>query len=107
MIFITCSWRSARLEQFQFKLGKKYWSTIIPYVKNGAVEKVVNYEYQFPLRLALFPGLSCMYYCGFCGRNQKAKYDGSIIEKGNQRFKDVISSMPKTVSASEFALAVM
>ena len=24
-------------------LGKKYWNTIIPYTKNGAVEKVVNY----------------------------------------------------------------
>ena len=48
-------------------LGRKYWNTMIPYIKNGVNEKVVNYEYQFPLRLALFPGLSCMYYCGFCG----------------------------------------
>ena len=70
-------------------LGKKYWNTIIPYTKNGAVEKVVNYEYQFPFRLALFPGLSCMYYCGFCGRNQKARFDKSILDKGNQRFKDI------------------
>jgi len=76
-------------------LGKKYWNTIIPYVKNGSVDKVLNYEYQFPLRLALFPGLSCMYYCGFCGRNQKASFSNKIIEKGNQRFKDIISSMPK------------
>jgi dTDP-4-amino-4,6-dideoxy-D-glucose ammonia-lyase len=83
-------------------LGKKYWNTIIPYTKNGAVEKVVNYEYQFPFRLALFPGLSCMYYCGFCGRNQKARFDKSILDKGNQRFKDIISSMPKysTISIS-------
>jgi len=83
-------------------LGRKYWNTIIPYVKNGAVDKVINYEYQFPLRVALFPGLSCMYYCGFCGRNQKAIYDPSIIEKGNERFKNIISSMPKysTISIS-------
>ncbi len=76
-------------------LGRKYWNTMIPYIKNGVNEKVVNYEYQFPFRLALFPGLSCMYYCGFCGRNQKAKYKGSVIKEGNQRFKDIISSMPK------------
>ena len=76
-------------------LGRKYWNTMIPYIKNGVNEKVVNYEYQYPFRLALFPGLSCMYYCGFCGRNQKAKYKGSVIKEGNQRFKDIISSMPK------------
>ena len=76
-------------------LGRKYWNTMIPYIKNGVNEKVINYEYQFPLRLALFPGLSCMYYCGFCGRNQKAMYDGDVIKEGNQRFKDIISSMPK------------
>ena len=73
-------------------LGRKYWNTMIPYIKNGVDEKVVNYEYQFPFRLALFPGLSCMYYCGFCGRNQKAKYKGSVTKEGNQRFKDIISS---------------
>jgi len=76
-------------------LGRKYWNTMIPYIKNGVNEKVVNYEYQYPFRLALFPGLSCMYYCGFCGRNQKAKYKGNVIKEGNQRFKDIISSMPK------------
>ena len=46
-------------------LGRKYWNTIIPYVKSGKIDKVINYEYDFPLRLALFPGMSCMYYCVF------------------------------------------
>ena len=73
---------------------------MIPYIKNGVNEKVVNYEYQYPFRLALFPGLSCMYYCGFCGRNQKAKYKGSVIKEGNQRFKDIISNMPKQSTLS-------
>ena len=76
-------------------LGRKYWNTMIPYIKNGVNEKVVNYEYQYRFRLALFPGLSCMYYCGFCGRNQNAKYKGSVMKEGNQRFKDIISNMPK------------
>ena len=76
-------------------LGRKYWNTMIPYIKNGVNKKVVYYEYQFPLRVALFPGLSCMYYCGFCGRNQKAVYSSSILKEGNERFKNIISSMPK------------
>jgi len=74
-------------------LGRKYWNTIIPYVKSGKIDKVINYEYDFPLRLALFPGMSCMYYCGFCGRNQSAAYDPKkVLKSGVDRYKDIISS---------------
>ena len=84
-------------------LGRKYWNTIIPYVKSGKINKVINYEYDFPLRLALFPGMSCMYYCGFCGRNQSAAYDPKkVLKSGADRYKDIISSLPtnSTISIS-------
>jgi len=84
-------------------LGKKYWNTMLSHVKSGNIEKVINYEYSLPLRLTLFPGMSCMYYCGFCGRNQKAKYKAKdVLESGTQKFKDAISSLPKgsTISIS-------
>ena len=82
-------------------LGKKYWNTMLSHVKSGNVEKVINYEYSLPLRLTLFPGMSCMYYCGFCGRNQKAKYNTKeVIESGTQNFKKVISSLPKNSTIS-------
>ena len=77
-------------------MGRKYWNTMIPYVKSGKIDKVINYEYDFPLRLALFPGMSCMYYCGFCGRNQSAAYDPKkVLKSGADRYKDIISSLPK------------
>ena len=82
-------------------LGRKYWNTIIPYVKSGKINKVINYEYDFPLRLALFPGMSCMYYCGFCGRNQSAAYDPKkVLKSGADRYKDIISSLPKNSTIS-------
>lgn len=84
-------------------LGKKYWNTMLSHVKSGNIEKVINYEYSLPLRLTLFPGMSCMYYCGFCGRNQKAKYKAKdVLEIGAQKFKDAISILPKgsTISIS-------
>ena len=28
-------------------LGRKYWNTMIPYVKSGKINKVINYEYDF------------------------------------------------------------
>tara|TARA_Y100000593_G_scaffold95125_1_gene200243 strand:- start:12643 stop:14178 length:1536 start_codon:yes stop_codon:yes gene_type:complete len=84
-------------------LGKKYWNTMLSHVKSGNIEKVINYEYSLPLRLTLFPGMSCMYYCGFCGRNQKARYNTKeVLEIGAQKFKDAISSLPQgsTISIS-------
>jgi dTDP-4-amino-4,6-dideoxy-D-glucose ammonia-lyase len=82
-------------------LGRKYWNTMIPYVKSGKIDKVINYEYDFPLRLALFPGMSCMYYCGFCGRNQSAAYDPKkVLKSGADRYKDIISSLPKNSTIS-------
>ena len=82
-------------------LGRKYWNTIIPYVKSGKINKVINYEYDFPLRLALFPGMSCMYYCGFCGRNQSVAYDPKkVLKSGADRYKDIISSLPENSTIS-------
>ena len=82
-------------------LGRKYWNTIIPYAKSGRIQKVINHEYDFPFRLALFPGMSCMYYCGFCGRNQSAAYDPKkVLKSGADRYKDIISSLPKNSTIS-------
>ena len=82
-------------------MGRKYWNTIIPYAKSGRIQKVINYEYDFPLRLAFFPGMSCMFYCGFCGRNQEARYDPSkVMKSGADRFKDILSAMPKNSTIS-------
>ncbi len=69
--------------------AKKYWNTILPF--SYRVKDVINNNYKFPLRIAIFPGVSCMFYCGFCGRNQKAKYETSIIDEGIKKINNVIS----------------
>ena len=69
--------------------AKKYWNTILPF--SYRVNDVIRNNYKFPLRIAIFPGVSCMFYCGFCGRNQKAKYDTSIIDDGIKRINNMIS----------------
>ena len=82
-------------------LGRKYWNTIIPYVQSGLIDKVLNYEYAFPLRLAFFPGMSCMYYCGFCGRNQSASYNPKeVLRDGVNRFKKIITDLPENSTIS-------
>ncbi|MDB3982310.1 hypothetical protein N9419_02480 [Candidatus Pelagibacter sp.] len=71
--------------------GERYWNSILPFAKN--TKNVLNDVYGFPLRIAFFPGVSCMFYCGFCGRNQDAKYPSNVAEIGINKLKSVIDEI--------------
>ena len=47
-----------------------------------------------------FPGVSCMFYCGFCGRNQKAKYPLNIVSDSLEMFKKLFDESPEYTSYS-------
>lgn len=66
--------------------GRKYWDTILPLVQAGSVDRVANQQPGFPQRISIFPGQSCMYLCGFCGRNAEAKYTAAEIGEGNKHW---------------------
>ena len=68
---------------------------IIPLIKSKSINKFVNKEYAYPFRVGLYPGLSCMFECSFCGRNYKAKYERSALDRGIDMYKELISDAPK------------
>ena len=41
-----------------------------------------------------------MFYCGFCGRNQQARYRSDIQGESLEMFKDIFKAMPKTSTIS-------
>ena len=79
-------------------LAKKYWNSIIPF--SSLAEKTLNNEYSFPKRIALFPGVSCMFYCGFCGRNQTAKYPLNILDDSLQMYKKLFNDSTNNTAFS-------
>ncbi len=79
-------------------VGKKYWNTIIPFAKT--TEKTLSNTYSFPQRIALFPGVSCMFYCGFCGRNQSEKYPSSILKNSQKIFETLFSQVTENTALS-------
>jgi len=81
-------------------IGKKYWKTIIPIIDSKSIYNTLENKYNFPLRIGVYPGISCMFYCGFCGRNQKARYPGDIQEGSFKMFKNIFDSMPKSSTIS-------
>ncbi len=68
-------------------LASKYWNTILPFASEA--NNVLSNQYSFPKRIALFPGVSCMFYCGFCGRNQTAKYPLDILDSSLKMYQKV------------------
>jgi len=77
--------------------AKKYWQSISPFCTQ--LESAIENKFKYPMRIALYPGVSCMYYCGFCGRNQAEKYPSNSIENGNKIFNKVLSELDPKNSA--------
>ena len=70
-------------------IGNKYWNSIIPFAKNANL--VLEKKISLPKRIVIFPGVSCMFFCGFCGRNQSAKYPMKSVENGTEVFKKLFN----------------
>ena len=67
--------------------GKKYWkNTVIPSTINGKTDAVLNKRYSYPDRIGFCPGLSCQFFCSFCGRNYSAAYEREFGDKGYDMF---------------------
>jgi len=76
--------------------GKKYWNnTVIPAIINGKTNAVINEEYAYPDRIGFCPGLSCQFFCTFCGRNYSAVYEREFGDKGYEIFKQIIDQTAK------------
>ncbi len=75
--------------------GSKYWINIIlPLLKSKSVQNFIEKKTVFPFRVGLFPGVSCMFECSFCGRNYDAVYNRDYAQKGLDVFKKIIDESP-------------
>ena len=76
--------------------SSRYWNnTISPLLNNGSLEHAVDGTYAYPNRIGLYPGMTCQFFCTFCGRNYSAKYQPEDIDKSFDIFKKVIDQDPK------------
>jgi dTDP-4-amino-4,6-dideoxy-D-glucose ammonia-lyase len=76
--------------------GAKYWkNSIIPILQKDLINKTLNNEYQYPYRIGLYLGQSCMFHCSFCGRNYDAFYKKDVRDSGNDIIYSILDSAPK------------
>ena len=79
-------------------IAKKYWKTILPLIQSGSIQAASTNDYRFPLRVAVYAAVSCMFQCSFCGRSPDARYQNDDVEPGNDMFARVFAEMPEAVS---------
>ncbi len=78
-----------------FGLASKFFkNTIFPVIQSGSLDAFNKKENYFPFKVGLFPGLSCMFECTFCGRNYEAKYNRSVLDSGIEMYKNLIQEAP-------------
>lgn len=78
-------------------ITSKYWNnTIFPLVQSGYLNSVLSKTYEYPYRIGIYPGVSCMFFCSFCGRNNSAKYPKESIGLGSDYFKYLFENAPKS-----------
>jgi len=75
--------------------GAKYWkNSIIPILQKDLIDKTLNNEYQYPYRIGLYLGQSCMFECSFCGRNYDAEYKKDTRIEGNKIIYNMFDTAP-------------
>lgn len=75
--------------------GAKYWqNTILPMLGTGVVSAVRLKAHRYPLRVGVYPGVSCMFFCTFCGRQHDAKYASDTVPHGNALFSAMLRDAP-------------
>ena len=75
--------------------GSKYWrNTIVPLVQTGAIARARSRRPVYPMRVGLYPGPACMFYCSFCGRNYDAAYNRPSAYSGVTTMKRLFEESP-------------
>lgn len=75
--------------------GMKYWTkTIGPLAATGAVQRALDKDPSYPLRVGIYPGPSCMFFCTFCGRNYDARYDRRDVGAGSALLRRILETAP-------------
>ena len=73
----------------------KYWqNTIMPIVRAGALRAVRRHETRHPFRVGVYPGVSCMFSCSFCGRHRDARYTPDHLATGNVLLDAMMRAAP-------------
>ena len=87
---------NSSLDSTSSKNDSKYWTnTIVPLIESGHLKNAIENTYVYPNRIGLYPGLSCQFFCNFCGRNYNSSYDKSYGKRGYEVFQKIIDEDPR------------
>jgi len=75
-----------------------YRNTVHPIVESGAFDAAVKGRYAYPFTVGIYPAVSCMLSCSFCGRVPHAEYRWDDVERGNELLRTLFGEAPTDVA---------
>jgi dTDP-4-amino-4,6-dideoxy-D-glucose ammonia-lyase len=76
--------------------ARKYWTnTIAPLLYNRVIAGTIENQPSYPFRIGIYPGLSCMFRCSFCGRVDGVRYERESAAPGLSQFVGLMDAAPK------------
>jgi len=69
-------------------------NTIQPLIERGAFDAVVEGRFAYPFTVGIYPAVSCMLSCNFCGRVPHAEYSWSQVGRGNELLRQLFAEAP-------------
>jgi dTDP-4-amino-4,6-dideoxy-D-glucose ammonia-lyase len=82
-----------------YKIGpsNKYWqNTLLPAIRSGHIHAALHGRYAFPRHIGIYPGLSCMFHCSFCGRNPRGCFKAHETRHSLGMFARLFAEAPQT-----------
>jgi len=73
-------------------------NTIDPIISSGAVESLLGGSSRYPFTIGVYPAVSCMLSCKFCGRQRGSQYEQRDIAPGNEMFRKLFADAPQDVA---------
>ena len=70
-------------------------NTIAPINESGAVASFLTGDFRYPFTVGIYPAVSCMLSCSFCGRARGVQYSQDHIAPGNALFQQLFAEAPR------------
>lgn len=95
-----------RVQAFMADTGDSAYhrDTIQPILESGAFDAVAQGRFMYPYTVGIYPAVSCMLSCKFCGRVPGVEYGWHQVEQGNELLSQLFAEAPRD-SAHRFYIS--
>ena len=75
----------------QSQPSRQYWHSIDAVRNQTNFNQAVHNQTAYPSRLGFYPGITCQFACGFCGRREGTQFANNLSAQSKDMFEKVLA----------------